>query len=120
TGAPVALARLGRCLHPTPAAGAARPISSPSDRCVDESHVLRPQVHPDSSPTVETAASVAAHRAPLVCVERNPYPACYNPRHSSWRCSFSCTVISGASSVMRVLLSALWCLQLQHSSRFTC
>src|SRR5213592_2055964 len=91
-----------------------------SDQCVDESQVLRPRVHPDSSPTGDAAASVEAHREPLVCVWRHPYPGCLNPSHSSCRCSFSFNVISGTSSVIRVLLSAPWCLQLRHPSLVTC
>src|SRR5262249_19825531 len=110
-GVPAALAQLGRHLHPAPVAGVAQPISSPNDRCVAGSHVLRPRVPPDSSPAGGAAASGEAHREPLVCVWRNPYPGCGNPSHSACRCSFSCSMLSGASSVIRVLLSAPWSLR---------
>jgi hypothetical protein len=66
------------------------------------------------------AASVAAQRAPRVCVWPKASPGCCNPRSSSCRGSFACKVISGASAGMRVLLSAPWCLQLRHASLFTC
>src|SRR4029450_3230648 len=96
--------RDGRC---------APPIISPTDRCVDESPAPTPQAHPGSSPAAGSAASGEARRGLLVSAWRNRYSGWSNPSHSSCRGSFLLHFVSGASSVIRVLLSAPLCLQIR-------
>src|SRR5262249_37721924 len=103
-----------------PAAGDTRPTSCPTDRCADESPVPMSRVPQDSSRLAGSAASGEARRGLLVYVWRNRYPGWPNPNHSSSPCSFSFSMNSGASSMIRVLLSAPLCLHIRLSSRFTC
>src|SRR5262249_24504869 len=102
-----------------PAAGDTRPTSCPIDRCADESPVPMSRVPQDSSRLAGAAASGEARRGLLVYAWRNRYPGWPNPNHSSSPCSFSFSMNSGASSMIRVLLSAPLCLHIRLSSRFT-
>src|SRR5262249_35358593 len=77
------------------------------------------RVPQDSSRLAGSAASGEARRGLLVYVWRNMYPGWPNPNHSSSPCSFSFSMNSGASSMIRVLLSAPLCLHIRLSSRFT-
>src|SRR5262249_53546849 len=114
------LAPFARPANPKPAAGDTRPTSCPTDRCADESPVPMSRVPQDSSRLAGAAASGEARRGLLVYVWRNRYPGWPNPNHSSSPCSFSFSMNSGASSMIRVLLSAPLCLHIRLSSRFTC
>jgi Thymidylate synthase complementing protein len=66
-----------------------------------------------------SAVSVQARRGLLVGAGHNRYPDRSNP-HLSRGCSFLLSLIFGASSVIRVLLSAPFCLQVWPSSLFIC
>src|SRR5262249_48365198 len=94
--------------------------SCPTDRCADESPVPMSRVPQDSSLLAGSAASGEARRGLLVYAWRHRSPGWPNPNHSSSPCSFSFSMNFGASSMIRVLLSAPLCLHIRLSSRFIC